>query len=102
MHSSYSSTPASSLISSLLAFSLATDLLRFCFGAISYLAHLIGISATSSGLDMKKGAALHRGVQLLLQGHDGKGQGLYLPLQGDDSTVSFHLSSGTSNCPTSP
>ena len=36
-------------------------------------------------------AAWLKGVQLLLQSHDGNGEDLYLLLQGDDSTASFQL-----------
>ena len=36
-------------------------------------------------------AAWLKGVQLLLQSHDGNGEDLYLLLQGDDSTASFQF-----------
>ena len=42
-------------------------------------------------LDIQQVAARLRGVQLLLERHDGDGQGLYLPLEGDDGAVPLQL-----------
>ena len=41
-------------------------------------------------LDIQQVTAWLGGVQLLLEQHDGDGQGLYLPLEGDDSAVPLH------------
>ena len=42
-------------------------------------------------LDIQQVTAWLGGVQLLLEQHDGDGEGLYLPLEGDDGAVPLQL-----------